>query len=82
MWTVVLRIEFRGGGGSGATERDTLTKNGDWWGGRRMVEVNKERSRKRLKQVGREETRIKFVVVATEPRSVAVPVQGWNTTTS
>ena len=47
-----------------------------------MEEGKIERSRKRLKQVGQEEARIKVVMIATEPRYRAVPVRGWNTPTS
>ena len=55
--------------------------NGDWWGGGKIVEVKIERSRKRLKRVGWEETIIKVVMIVMEPRSGAVPVWGWNTNT-
>ena len=37
---------------------------------------------KRLKKVGREEARIKVLIIATGPSCVAVPFRGWNTTNS
>ena len=47
-----------------------------------MVEGNTEIPIKLLKQVGQEETIIKAVMIAKDPRSGVVPVQGWNITTS
>ena len=52
-------------------------------GGGDMSQVRgvKQEIQKRLKQVG-QETRTKFVKIEMEPRSGAVPIRGWNTTTS
>ena len=67
--------------GAGATERGDTATNGYWWGGGRMEEANIAIQKNGWNRWGGR-ARIKGLMLATEPRYQAVPVRGWNTTTS